>query len=391
MRIFKSLISACILLAVFCLVTQACSCGVTSLSARDDAARVFKDATVVFEGEILSTEPAKQADLSQFSAEAREMITKRDPVSAEITFRVLRQYKGDPKLEIRMYTGARDSAEPCQARYHSGDRWFIYGFLKKDGKIYFTDCNRSTPLHEAGAEMRYARGEPATDEDLMPREEQQRLDNDPELKENGATLSGTIRRFDRGPISKASLNIWRLDEENQKDRPGLTFQDANPDGTFVVRYLPPAIYFLSADVIDWEKPAHFVGRTETFVVKERQSLTGLEIVLDPETLGEVRVRIEPSDALRGPVNVELWDADDDWNADNPKLYPDRRDADADSSGLATLRGLQYATYHVAVSSPVGDETGVSVQTACHQTDDTTTVKLDKPIVEITVHLQCKGK
>ena len=241
-----------------------------------------------------------------------------------------------------MYMGARNSAEPCQATYHSGDRWFIYGFLKKDGKLYFTDCRRSTTLDAAGTELRYARGEPPTEEDLMPRSEKSRLDNEPELKENGATLSGTIRRSDRAGMGRAMLTIWRIDEEDPKERPGQIWQDANADGTFVVRYLWPGTYFLSARAVDWEKPSFFVGRTETFTVKERQSLSNLEIILNAEPLAEVRIHIEPSKALHDQVEAELWDVDNDAEAENPKLYPDNQSAEPDSSGLAVLKGLQYA-------------------------------------------------
>jgi hypothetical protein len=390
-RIFKSLAAVVVLLGICCQPSEACACSVTQLSARDDAERVFKDASVVFEGEILSTEPAKQADLSEFSPQFREELVKREPVAGEITFRVLRQYKGAPPSEIRIYTGARNSAEPCQATYHQGDRWFIYGFLKKDGKLYFTDCNRSTTLDAAGAEVRYARGEPATEEDLMPREEKSRVENEPELKENGATLSGTIRRFDRASMGRSMLTIWRVDEEDPKERPGGIDQDASPDGSFVVRYLWPGSYFLSARVIDMDKPSFFVGRTETFTVKERQSLNSLEIVLNAEPMAEVRIHIEPSKALHDQVEAELWDVDNDSEAVNPKLYPDNQNAEPDSSGLAVLKAVQYGTYHLSVSNFVINDTGYRVEAACHETNDKLLVKVDKPIVEITVHLDCKQK
>ncbi len=391
MRTFNSLAAVVVLLGMFCQSTQACSCGVTEQNARDAAESVFKDATVVFEGEVLSTEPAKQADLSKFSTQAREMIANREPVSAEVTFRVLRQYKGAPQLEIRMYTGALDSAEPCQGTYHPGDRWFIYGFLKKDGKLYFTDCNRSTSLDEAGSELRYARGEPAAEEDLMPRSEKSRLDDEPELKETGATLSGTIRRFDRASMGRAMVTIWHIDEEDQKERPGEIWQDANADGTFVVRYLWPGTYFLSARIIEIEKPSLFVGRTDTFTVKERQSLNGLEIVLNPEPLGEVRVHVEPPEAIRILEEVWLSDVEKDSAGENLKLYAFTETADVDTVGLADFNAMPFGTYHVSISDRSADESGSPVQSTCHLTDDKLMVKIDKPIVEITVHLDCKGK
>jgi hypothetical protein len=377
---------------VFCAPTHACSCSVTQLNARDDAARVFKDATVVFEGEILSIEPAKEADLSSFSPDARAMITGREPVAGEITFRVLRQYKGVPQLEIRMYTGARDSAEPCQLRYHPGDRWLIYGFQKKDGKLYFTDCNRSIALDKAGADLRFARGEPATEEDLMPRAERTRLELNPELKETGATLRGSIRRFDRLPMGKALVTIWRLDGDDPNDRAREADQDANLDGTFVVRYLPPGTYFLSAEVIDWQEPDHFVGRIDRFTVKEHQVVTGLEIILDPKPMSEVRVHVESSEALGRPLEIELSDLDGDFDAQNPKLYPDEKTTtDVDSAGLAVLKGMQYVAYHLSVSNVVAPDGEAHVNTGCIPTPKTAIVDVDKPIVEITIHLQCKPK
>jgi hypothetical protein len=290
-----------------------------------------------------------------------------------------------------MYTGTRNSAEPCQTTYHSGDRWFIYGFLKKDGKLYFTDCRRSTTLDRAGTELRYARGEPATEEDLMPREEKSRLENEPELKENGATLSGTIRRFDRATMGRAILTIWRLDEENQKERPGEIYQDANEDGTFVVRYLWPGIYFLSARVIDMEKPSFFAGRTDTFTVKERQTLTGFELILNPEPLGQVRVHVDPPEALEALGAVWLSDVDKDSAGENLKLYAFTETAYIDTGDLAEFKAMPFGTDHVSISNRSVDETSDSVQSACHLTDEKLMLKVDKPIVEITIHLQCKGQ
>jgi hypothetical protein len=86
MRISKSLIAVPLLLGMSCQSTQACTCGVTEQNARDAAESVFKEATVVFEGEVLSTEPAKPGDLSNFTADERENISNREPVSAESHF-----------------------------------------------------------------------------------------------------------------------------------------------------------------------------------------------------------------------------------------------------------------------------------------------------------------
>jgi hypothetical protein len=191
-------------------------------------------------------------------------------------------------------------------------------------------------------------------------------------------------------MGKALVTVWRLDGDDP-DPAREADQDANSDGTFVIRYLPPGTYFLSARATDWQMPANFVGRIDTFTVKESQLLAGLEIVLNPQPLAEVRIHVKPSKMLHDQVEAELWDVDGNSGAKNPKLYPDNQSAEPDSSGLVVLKGLQYGTYHVAVSNFVLNDKGYRVEASCHQNDDKTTIKLEKPVVEITIQLQCKEK
>jgi len=47
--------------------------------------------------------------------------------------------------------------------------------------------------------------------------------------------------------------------------------------------------------------------------------------------------------------------------------------------------------HSLSSNFAVNDTGYRVGAACRQTDDKLMLKLDKPVVEMTIHLQCKEK
>ena len=197
MRLCKVLISAILLLALSCRSVQGCSCVEIFVSDRDEAAREFKAASVVFEGEVLSVERAKPFDLSTISPPLRPIYANRKPAVIGITFRVLRQYKGGNAQELTIYTDAHDSGDICAPVADPGERWFVYGYSGNDGKTYISFCSRTNRLEGASADLRSARGEPATAEDLIPAGEKDRLRSEPSLKEKGATLSGSIHRSNR--------------------------------------------------------------------------------------------------------------------------------------------------------------------------------------------------
>jgi hypothetical protein len=113
--------------------------------------------------------------------------------------------------------------------------------------------------------------------------------------------------------------------------------------------------------------------------------------LNPEPLSEVRVRVEPPEALQALGEVWLSDVDKDSAGENLKLYAFTEASGVDSLGLAEFKALPFGTYHVSISNSSDDDTGVPVQTSCHLTDEKFMLKVNKPTVEFTLHIECKKK
>ena len=124
-------------------------CSGPAVSDRDDAAAAFRDASVVFEGEV--------------SASPKRIVgpTGSGWGLGVIQFRVLRTYKGNLGDSTELFDSmvgtdcGSDDLRP-------GQKLFVYGFEGEDHKIYLHACSRTTFLVDAGADIRFARNEPPT-------------------------------------------------------------------------------------------------------------------------------------------------------------------------------------------------------------------------------------
>src|ERR1700722_6292481 len=205
-------------------ITEACTCSDQILSDREDAARQFSVAVVVFEGEVIpggrSIEEASQ-----------------EKMGVNMTlFRVIRSYKGELSESIQIFDpmAGTDCAFGQPA---PGKKYLVYGYKGKDGKIYYQACSRTGPLEYEGADLRYARGEPATKEDLSPPGEKWRLRTGPSLATRGAALRGNVHRLDGGEVSDVFLTVWSVDEKGRRENFMAATQKVNADGSYEVRFL----------------------------------------------------------------------------------------------------------------------------------------------------------
>jgi hypothetical protein len=222
------------LIVAFCLAgnlrtAQACVCSGAAVSDRDEAAAEFQAAAVVFEGEVL---PGGHEITTYLSV---------------IPFRVTKSYKGASEEVLEIYDAS--AGTDCGfGEQKPGMKFFVYGFRDGDGKVHFHACSRTTYLDGAGADIRFARNEPATKQDLAPPGERWRLYRDPTLAQRGASLKGTVRREDGGDLGNVFVTVWDVDKNGQRSSIGLVeaTQKINPDGSFEIRFLPPGTYIVTA-------------------------------------------------------------------------------------------------------------------------------------------------
>jgi len=234
-------LNSALLMAAFCFAgslqtAQACVCSGPAVNDREDAAAEFRNAAVVFEGEV--------------SASPQEIVAptgSRFGLSV-IQFQVLRTYKGNLGDSIQLFDSMAGSDCGSDA-LRPGQKLFVYGFEGSDHKIYIQACTRTTFLEFAGPDIRFARNEPPTKEDLVPPGEKQRLYRDPTLKNRGASVSGVVRRADGGDPSEVFITIWDVDKNGRRSSIGLVeaMQKVNADGSFEIRFLPPGKYDVTAE------------------------------------------------------------------------------------------------------------------------------------------------
>ena len=111
----------------------------------------------------------------------------------------------------------------------------------KTTRFTFTPVRALHVLDDAGADIRFARNEPPTQEDLAPPGEKWRLHRDATLAERGASFAGTIVRDDGGDVSNAFVTLWLVDENGLRNSAGAVaaVQKVNVDGSFDIRFLAP--------------------------------------------------------------------------------------------------------------------------------------------------------
>lgn len=315
--------------------TEACTCSDQLLSDREDAAQQFTEAAVVFEGQVI---PGG----SEIVAASRDKMGL-----SMIVFRVIRSYKGERAESIQIFD-AMAGTTCAFGQPPSGEKYLVYGFQGKDGKIYYQACSRTRPLESAGPDLRYVRGEPATKEDLAPPGERWRLHRDPTLTERGASLMGTVRRDDGGDVSHVFLTLWDVDEDGARNRAGsiAARQKVNEDGSFEIRFLAPGQYNVTAEDSQESPTARYVGEYGNVALAERQVFSSIVVPLHAEPLGTVRVRVVAPEELYDRVFVLLRDPKIDDNRLAPYAYS--QTSHVDHAGAASFQSVPHGRYDVYV-------------------------------------------
>ncbi len=159
------ILGLCVALGLFLLLSMpayGCLCAPPFDSPRAESQREFNEASVVFEGELISKEIKKG---SLWSPQALSYSTFGDEY-LESTLRVLRTYKGTTAQAVikidTIYSGG------CGGRFQSKQKYLVYAFRDdKTQQLWISTCTRTTVIENAGADLRFLRGQPAAKDDLI--------------------------------------------------------------------------------------------------------------------------------------------------------------------------------------------------------------------------------
>jgi len=345
---------------------EACVCSNQNLNDREEAAAQFKAATLVFEGEVL-------AGSREISPSGNESGLRMIP------FRVLRSYKGNSGESVEIYDAM--AGTDCSGEPKPGTKLFVYGLKGEDDKIYIRACSRTTTLDSAGPDIRFARGETATSEDLAPPGEKWRLYRDPTLETRGSSIKGVVSRSDGDDVSGVFVTVWVVDKSGKRHRAGVVAasQKVNADGSFEIRFLAPGQYNVTAADTRESPTARYVGEYGNVVLAERQVVSQVGVQLHAEPLGSVRVRVNAPQEIRDRIVVLLRDVQMDSFAISP--YPYSRTDSLNDENTASFESVPFGRYRVYVmltgedlSKPSWTHDEVQVQLNGNRTQATVTLR-----------------
>jgi len=313
--------------------TAGCTCSSQILNDREDAARQFSAAAVVFEGEVIPG-----------GRNIEETSQEKMGVSMTL-FRIIRSYKGELSESLQIFDpmAGTDCAFGQPA---PGKKYLVYGYQGKDGRIYYQACSRTGLLEYEGADLRYVRGEPATKEDISPPGEKWRLRSDPSLATRGAALWGNVHRLDGGEVSDVFLTVWSVDEKGRRENFMAATQKVNPDGSYEVRFLGPGHYMVTAEDMRVTPTARFVGVYGNMWLAEGQTIFNVDVMLHPDPLGTVTVQVNAPPDLHDRIFVWLRDVEMDAAGSAPFHYA--QTAHLDEKNVASFDYVPYGRYDVNV-------------------------------------------
>jgi len=313
----------CIGLSILCWPgrVSACVCSPRGDNEREDAALAFADAAVVFEGEVASAK-----------TEGNDVV---------IMFKMTKAYKGldSDSIEVIESWAFSDCGFGLPP---NGAKYFVYGFRGKDGKIGIGACR---PLW-GGADLRYARGEPPIEDDLMPFDEKLRLMDHPSLKTQGATLRGKVASLNPSEKGNVYVTVWHTDEKGSREDLTAARHKVHSDGSFQIRFLPAGTFFVTADEYYPITKRRAIGEYGKISLSEEQSLTISDIQLQLEPVGSITVHVIAPPSIHDRIFVLAGDTT--MGSPGSKPYRYAQDSSLNEEGVARFTDVPFGIYYISV-------------------------------------------
>jgi hypothetical protein len=129
-------------------------------------------------------------------------------------------------------------------------------------------------------------------------------------------------------------------------------QKVSQGGSFEVRYLSPRQYWVTAEDLQPTPTARLVGEFGKIELAQGQTYADVNVLLHPEPVGRVSIRVIAPKELHDRIFVWLRDADMDSAGGNPYKYAET--ARLDDQNVASFMYVPYSRYDVYVM-PTGED------------------------------------
>jgi hypothetical protein len=309
----------------------------------------LREAFAVFEGIVESREPHAEKG----RAESGEEYAYH---GWRITLRTQRVYKGPNHATIVVHTGS--GGGDCGYPLQPNQRYLVYAYGESADDLGIGICSRTAPLENAGADLRFLRGEPPTEEDLLTPSERRRMEENPGLKNSGATICGRVRRADNQPLAERSVAfLWPATRSGGPDRQNRVYRMLDAEGSFRFRMLEPGAYYLGASEYvprDEANPYRYqalypgtqsFGSAGRIDLQPRSSRCPVELVLEAVPLHTLAIRVNLATGGRLPEGISLTIQSMD---ETP--FPVNADGFPDEDGIVRFKNIPAGRYLIQFDS-----------------------------------------
>jgi hypothetical protein len=220
-----------------------------------------------------------------------------------VTIRVSRSYRGHIEGPVTVVTGM--GGGDCGFDFETGEEYLMYTDSISGGILFTSICTGTTPMKEAGASLRYLRGEPASADDLLdPRSYYSKF-----LPQWTGTVCGRVTKPNGSPLGKAQVVMSQVRDEPLPPKTESDPDLSKPDGSFCVKYVSPGKYLLTAEDNDYDAGIRWMGYYPSVTkhseavpieVKAGAKLTDLRFTVQKQSLFTVRFRVVTPDSSPAP-------------------------------------------------------------------------------------------
>jgi hypothetical protein len=168
-----------------------------------------------------------------------------------VTFSAVHLYRGEITGDAIIETGL--SGGDCGYNFVTGESYLVFAWKEESGKLSTSICSGTTLLEDAGAPLRFLRGEAATAGDLA----------DPKTHISKPTppvpqLCGKISVPPEIKPSSIKVFFWRAGQDEITNFRFVT-ATVHSDGNYCTEYLRPGKYLLGAITGDEDSGSHYMS------------------------------------------------------------------------------------------------------------------------------------